>query len=293
MDCFLNGHYVDVKDARISALDRGLLFGEGLFETWRTYRGRPFAVEEHLRRMRRSARALGIPFDANEPWRQRTIRLAKRNRLQHRSGALRLTITRGAGPVTLIPGRTGRPTRLMLFRPLEAGLGRARSEGIAVHLHSFGAGVHAGMRQLKTVNYLPAVIARSEARRLGCFESLYRLEDGTILEGTTSNVFVVRRGRLLTTAVDRGVLPGVTRAFVLKLAARIATVSERRLTLRDLREADEMFLTSSTIEVLPIVRVDKRRIANGEPGPITKVLQQRYRRMVARRLECRVEDLGD
>lgn len=221
------------------------------------------------------------------------MRLAKRNGLAHRSGALRLTITRGPGPVTLIPGPPTKPTRLMLFRPLEAGLGRARREGIAVHLHAFGADVHAGMRQLKTVNYLPAVIARSEARRLGCFESLYQLEDGTILEGTTSNVFVVRRGRLLTTPVERGVLPGVTRALVIRLAARSTEVREKRLRRRDLEEADEMFLTSSTIEVLPIVRVDKRRVGDGRPGPITRQLQQAYRRMVARRLECGVEDLGD
>ncbi|RMD84688.1 MAG: 2-keto-4-methylthiobutyrate aminotransferase, partial [Candidatus Dadabacteria bacterium] len=158
MYCFLNGRYVDVRQARISPLDRGFLFGEGLFETWRTYRGRPFAVAEHLRRMQRSARALGIPFDPNEPWEARTLRLARLNGLARRSGAVRLTITRGPGPVTLLPRRPYRPTRLMVFRPLEPGLAEARRKGVAACLHPFGAGVHAGLRQIKTVNYLPAIV---------------------------------------------------------------------------------------------------------------------------------------
>ncbi len=291
--CFLNGRYVDVREASISALDRGFLFGEGLFETWRTYQGRPFAIEEHLRRMNRSARALGIPFDPNEPWRARTLRLSRLNGMTGRSGAVRLTVSRGAGPVTLIPEGVRRPTRLMLFRPLEPGLGRARREGVAVHLHPFGAGVHPGLRQIKTVNYLPAVIARSEARKRGCFESLYRLDDGTILEGTTSNIFIVRRGRLLTSPVAAGVLPGVTRGLVLRIAGKVVETRETRLRDSDLLGADEAFLTSSTIEVLPVVRVGRRRIGDGRPGPLTRELQRRYRELVARRLDLPVDRLGD
>ncbi len=293
MYCFLNGRYVDVRDARISALDRGFLFGEGLFETWRTYRGRPFAIEEHLRRMNRSARALGIPFDPGEPWHGRTQRLSRMNRMTGRSGAVRLTISRGAGPVTLIPGRVRRPTRLMLFRPLEPHLGRARHDGVAVHLHPFGAGVHPELRRIKTVNYLPAVIARTEARKQGCFESLYRLDDGTILEGTTSNIFVVRRGRLFTSPLAAGVLPGVTRGLVLRIAEKITEVRETRLRESDLLQADEAFLTSSTIEVLPVVRVDRRPLGGGRPGELTRELQKRYRQLVARRLDLPVERLGD
>ncbi len=293
MYCFLNGRYMDVRDARISALDRGFLFGEGLFETWRTYRGRPFAIEEHLRRMNRSARALGIPFDPGEPWHTRTLRLARLNRMSTRSGAVRLTISRGAGPVTLIPERVRRPTRLMLFRPLEPNLGRSRRNGVAVHLHSFGAGVHPALRQIKTVNYLPAVLARAEARKRGCFESLYQLDDGTVLEGTTSNIFVVRRGRLITSPVAAGVLPGVTRSLVLAIAKQVAEVRETRLRESDLLEADEAFLTSSTIEVLPVVRVGRRRLGSGRPGELTRELQKRYRELVARRLDLPVERLGD
>lgn len=288
---YLNGRYVSEADAMISALDRGFLFGEGLFETWPTYRGRPFGLAEHLTRITKSARALGIPFDPNEPWETRTKKLARLNKLTHTQGAVRLTVTAGAGPVNLVPTKSTKPTRLMLFRPLEPGLCDARNDGIRVHLLSAGSGVNVGMRQLKTLNYLPAVIGKVEARKRGCFESLYRLSDDTVLEGTTSNFFVIKNGRLFTTPVGEGVLPGVTRAFAIKLAKRITEVREQRITVDDIMSADEVFLTSSTVEVAPIVGVGRKRIANGKPGELTREIQRRYREMVARRTGLSVDEL--
>lgn len=291
--CFLNGRYLETGRARVSALDRGLLFGEGLFETWRTYRGKPFALREHLRRMSRSAKKLGIPFDPDEPWGTRTVKLARLCGLADSGGALRLTITRGSGQLSLIASRTVNPTRLMMFRPLEAGLAKARRRGVAVHLADFGHGVFPAMRQTKSVNYLPAVLARAEARKRGCFESLYRLSDKTVLEGTTSNVFVVKRGRLLTPPVAAGIIPGVTRSLVIKLAGRVTEVIERRVTEADLFGADELFITSSTIELVPVVRVDRRRVGKGGRGPLTAELQSRYRGFVARRLGLEAAKLGE
>jgi branched-subunit amino acid aminotransferase/4-amino-4-deoxychorismate lyase len=291
--CFLNGRYVETSRASVPALDRGFLFGEGLFETWRTYKGRPFALREHLERMAKSARDLGIPFDPDEAWEGRTLKLARLNGMTGGGGAIRLTITAGPGALSLVPGPARRPTRLMLFRPLEPGLAAARAGGVGVHLLDFGSGVNATLRRLKTLNYLPAVIGKVEASRRGCFESLYRLADSTVLEGTTSNFFVVKNGSLSTTPVADGILPGVTRATVIKLAARMTRLRERRLTVDDLYAADEMFLTSSTIEVVPIVRVGRRRIANGKVGELTHELQQRYRRHVARRFGVRVDELGE
>jgi D-amino acid aminotransferase len=289
---YLNGRYVGEADARISALDRGFLFGEGLFETWPTYRGRSFGLREHLARLAKSARALGIPFDAGAPWETRTRKLARLNGFTQTQGAVRLTVTAGPGPVMLVPAPgPRRPTQLMLFRPLEAGIRQARADGMRVHLQPAGSGVHAGMRQLKTLNYLPAVIGKREAKRRGCFESLYELSDGTVLEGTTSNFFVVKNGRLITTPVDDGVLPGVTRAFVMRVAKRLSVVEQRRVTTDDLITADEMFLTSSTVEIAPIVGVDRRRIRDGRPGELTRELQERYRALIARRTGLSVEEL--
>ena len=290
--CFLNGRYLSTRDAKVSALDRGLLFGEGLFESWRTYRGRPFALHEHLARMQRSARFLGIPFDADEPWDRRSRELARRNGAGDGASLIRLTVTRGAGPFELLPSQASKPTRLMLLRPVEDNLATARRDGVAIHIVTCGEGVDGDMRQLKTLNYLPAVIARSQARDRGCFEAVYSLKDGTILEGTTSNLFIVKRGRLLTTPVQAGVLPGVTRAIVLKLARRCADVQERRLTADDLANADEVFLTSSSIEIVPVTRTSRRRLAGGAVGELTCELQARYRRTVARRTGLPVDELG-
>jgi len=290
--CFLSGRYVETRKATIPALDRGFLFGEGLFETWCTYRGRPFALREHLKRMATSARAIGIPFDPSEDWAGRTLELARRNGMLGCGGAVRLTITRGPGPVTLVPAAVQKPTQLMLFRPLEPGLAEARRDGVAIHLLDFGKGVNPNLRKLKTLNYLPAVMGKIAARDRGCFESLYVLQDGSVLEGTTSNFFIVKRGRLITTPIEHGILPGVTRALVMKIAGRLLPIEERRLAKQDLYDADEMFITSSTIEVVPVLRVGRRRVGHAAPGAVTRELQARYRRYVARRLGMRVEELG-
>jgi branched-subunit amino acid aminotransferase/4-amino-4-deoxychorismate lyase len=242
--------------------------------------------------MAKAAKLLGIPFDPTENWEKRSLELARRNGMSGDGGAVRLTVSAGPGEVSLIPKTFGQPTTLMLFRPLEPGLKTARTEGVGVHLMDFGAGVNAQLRNMKTVNYVSAVMGKVAAQAHGCFESLYRLEDSTVLEGTTSNYFVARRGKLYTTPVADGILPGVTRALTLGLANGLVPVVERRLTERDLLAADEAFLTSSSIEVVPIVRVGKRRIAKGRPGELTRELQHRYRRMVARRLGISVEELG-
>ncbi len=291
--CFLNGRYLDAREATISVLDRGFLFGEGLFETWRSYRGRPFAVAEHLARLTRSARALGIPFDANEPWERRTRTLLTRNGLTDGGAAVRLTITRGPGPPVLIATTAHKPTRLMLARPLEPGLAQLREEGVAVHLAKPAKMAHGALEGLKTLNYLPAVVGKTDARARGCFESVYRTDDGRVLEGTTSNLFVYDGSTLATTALDEGVLPGITRDMVLRLARKLVPVVERRLTTDDLAAAKEIFLTASTIEVLPVTRVGRRRVSRGRVGPITRELQQRYRTLVSERVGLPVERLGE
>jgi D-amino acid aminotransferase len=290
--CFLNGRYLDVRDARISPQDRGFLFGEGLFETWRTYRGHPFVMEEHLGRMAGSARELGIPFDTQEPWGPRTRQLARRNRLADTGAAIRLTITRGPGPWSLVPPPARNPTRYMTIRALDPALADHRRNGVAVHTMSFGSGVNDSLRQIKSVNYLPAILGKIEAAERGCFETLYRLRDGTVLEGTTSNIFAVCGGRLVTPPTHHGLLPGVTRSVVLSLARRLTTVEQRRLTIDELLGADEAFITSTSIEVVPVVRVGRRRVGSARPGELTRELQQRYRRHVARRLGLKVEELG-
>lgn len=294
--CYLNGRFVDVSRAKISALDRGFLFGEGLFETWRTYRGEPYAIRDHLERMSRSARRIGIAFDPDEPWEKRCRELTRRAGMLASDGAVRMTITRGHGPVSLVVDKTLEPTTLMLFRPLEPTLAQAKSRGVAILPVSVGTGVSEHWRQVKSLNYLPAILARIQARKHGCFEAVYHTETrrGTsVLEGTTSNVFIVRRGVVRTAPISAGLLPGVTRRKTLRLARRIASVKEDLFSVEELAGADEVFLTASSIEVVPVVRVGKRKVASGRPGPVTLEIQRMYREEVARVLGMALEDLGD
>ncbi len=291
--CYFNGKFGDVAKARISPLDRGFLFGEGLFETWRTYSGRPYGISEHLARMARTAKQIGIAFDPDEPWEQRSTELARRNHMLKSDGAVRMTITRGRGPISLVVEATEDPTRLMLFRPLEPGLGIAKRDGVAIHLVSVGSGVSERQRQIKSLNYLPAILARTQARERGCFEALYHLDNGKVLEGTTSNIFVVRRGVVRTTPISMGLLPGVTRHKVIKLTRSITKLREEVLTLDDLLAADEVFLTSSSIEIVPVVRVGRRKVGKGSVGEITRQLQLDYRKAVARQLDIPIESLGE
>ena len=298
--CWFNGKFVDVAKARISPLDRGFLFGEGLFETWRTYRGQPYGLADHLARMAGSARQIGIPFDPSEPWEERSIELARRNGMLHCDGAVRMTVTRGHGPVALLPSRTEEPTSLMLYRPLDPTLAVARRDGVGIYLENVGSGVSEKQRQIKSLNYLPAILARREAAKQNCFEAVYHTEGtgrgdrGTVLEGTTSNVFVVRRGEVWTAPISAGLLPGVTRRKTLRLARKVTTVHEERFSVKDLMAADEVFLTASSIEVVPVVRVGRRhRIGDGRPGPVAREVHRLYRAEVMRKLGLGAGDFDD
>lgn len=261
---FLDGRFVDGRAARVSALDRGFLYADGLFETIRIYRGHPYALAEHLARIEDAARKIRLPFPGSSSWWRETIaRLLARNGLARSDAAVRITVSRGVGGDGLVFPRITRPTVLIVARPLAAGLDEMRRSGVAVALLGFHPG-HDGLLQgLKTTDYLTAAIGKTIARERGAFEGLYQRK-GEILEGTTSNLFVVRRGRVKTPALSRGILAGTTRDRVIALARehRIP-ICEGRVTTRELLDADEAFLTASTIEVLPIARVDGRPIGTG------------------------------
>lgn len=273
--------------ATISALDRGFLYGDGLFETVRAYAGEPFALREHVRRLARSARVFRIPFEADPGyWRPRVRRCLRANGLHAVDAAVRLTISRGAGPFGIVPSPKLRPTTMLLATPLDPRLARAQAEGVAICFFPFRL-VAGTLPSHKTLHYLPAVLGKMIARRRGAWEALYLATDDTVLEGTTSNVFAVEGGRLITPPLG-GILPGVTRHLLTTIARRAGVpLIERRLTRAELLGADEVMLTASTIEVLPVVRVERTRIGDGRPGPVTLALQERYRRHVAATLAKR------
>lgn len=277
----LNDRLLPAARATISALDRGFLYGDGLFETVRTYGGRPFGLEQHLARLARSARAFRIPFDRDVAyWRPRVARLLRANGLQESDAAVRLTVSRGAGALGLTPPPGLTPTILLVASALDPRLAAAQARGVTVSFFPYRL-VTATLPSHKTLHYLPAVLGKMLAAHAHAWEALYLAADDTVLEGTTSNVFMVRRGALVTPPLH-GILPGVTRRFLASVARRARIeLREAVVTRRELIAADEVFLTASTIEVLPVVRVERRRIGDGTPGPLTRRLQLEYRRLVA------------
>lgn len=274
---FVDGAFVAAARATISVYDRGFQFADAVFETIRAYRGEPFALVEHLARLRLGARTLGFAAPNRDAWWRRAIReLLRRNALLERDAAVRITLTRGADGRTLLPGGRTRPTIVMTLRPLDPRLARLRRTGAAVVTVPFHPGIGGLLGATKTTDYATAVVAKDAARRRRAFEAVYLLPGDRIGEGTTSNVFAVRRGRILTPPAGGGILPGVTRARVIALARGAGiTLFERSLTRAELLEADEVFLTATTIEVMPVRTIDGRRVGGGA-GPVTRRLQDLY-----------------
>jgi len=279
---WLNGRFVPAQRARVSALDRGLLHGDGLYETWRTYEGWPFAVAAHLARLGRAARLLGLPAPGPAPrWTRRSSALVRRNGFA--DAAVRLTITRGDAGDMLVPTRRTRPTVLLTVRALPEDLARQQRDGIRVILLPFPRDAGPPWGGFKLLGHVSAIVGRQLALRRRAGEALYVTPDGSLTEGTTSNLFVVEDGVVKTPPLTSGVLPGVTRSLVCSLARRAgARVSETPLTGRHLARAAEAFVTASTIEIVPVVRVGGRPIGRGVPGPITRLLQAHYADTVAR-----------
>jgi branched-subunit amino acid aminotransferase/4-amino-4-deoxychorismate lyase len=278
---WLNGRVVRAREARVSALDRGLLHGDGVYDTWRTYGGRPFAVAAHLRRLAAATRVLRLPTPGGAAlWEARCVRLVAANRL--RDAAVRLTLTRGDAGAALVPVRRARPTILLIVRPLPSDLAHSQAAGVGVILLPFPRDATPPWGGLKLVGHPSAVAGRLAATRRGAAEGLYVTAEGEVTEATAANLLVVERDAVVTPPLAAGVLPGVTRDIVLGLARRAGlVVREEPVSVARLRAASEVALTASTIEVLPVIRLDGRRVGRGRPGPVTRFLQARYAARVA------------
>jgi branched-subunit amino acid aminotransferase/4-amino-4-deoxychorismate lyase len=277
---WLNGRIVRGARARLPVTDRGLLYGDGLFETTRVYQGHAFLLPLHLARLRRSARTLGIPVRGSiRYWRGVIGQLLRANRLT--DAAVRFTVTRGRAE-GLSPSKRPHPTVLIQVREVDPGLKAGQVRGVVACLLPFDRGP-AFLAPHKTLAYLPAVLGRREAHRQGAEEGLYVTTDGFVTEAATANVFACCQNRIRTPR--SGVLPGITRSLVIELARALGyRVEEQPLPRRLLTAATEIFLTSSIVEVLPVSRIGNRRVGTGIPGPVTRTLQEAYSARVARAL---------
>ncbi|MHB8078568.1 MAG: aminotransferase class IV [Candidatus Krumholzibacteriia bacterium] len=288
MVVYLNGAFLEAADARVSLFDGGYLYGDGLYETLRLYAGRPFDLAGHLARLTRELALLGYG------WRPDAAaigtiftELARRNGLLAVDARARLTISRGGSPedplpLAPLPGATETVSAWTL--PLAPDLPAWQENGVAVCVMKspFARG---NFPQLKTLNTLPPVMALRFAHGEGCQEAILVDRQGKLLEGTTSNLFLVHGDRLTTPPARLGLLAGRTRALVLHLAAAAGlAVDETACDRRDLLTAGEAFLSGSVKEIVPIVRAEGRPVGSGRPGPVTQDLQRRYRQAVAESL---------
>ncbi|GIW97000.1 MAG: branched chain amino acid aminotransferase [Pirellulaceae bacterium] len=281
IEVFINGHYYPKEDAKISVYDHGLLYGDGVFEGMRAYSGRVFRLQEHLIRLEESAAAilLTIPL-SREELAEAVKDTLKRNNLQ--DAYIRLIVTRGAGSLGLDPARTSNPQVIIITDHIELYPRELYEQGLKIITASTIRNHPAALSpRIKSLNYLNNIMAKLEGRQAGCMEALMLNVRGEVAECTGDNIFIVRRGQLLTPPIDAGILEGITRNAVMELARNAGvTVRETTLTRHDVYVADECFLTGSAAEVIPVVEVDQRTIGTGSVGPVTRRLMQDFHQLV-------------
>jgi branched-chain amino acid aminotransferase len=272
----IDGTLRSPEEATVSVYDRGFLYGDSVFETVRTYGGEPYALDEHMARLVRSAERVFIPMPVPPAAFAMEVRLAVRAARNPESYA-RAMLTRGAGPVGLDPALAGAPLRVVLVEPLVPLPASVYRDGVGVVTVRTQRAADAA-QGAKVGNYLASLLALKQAKAAGAHEALVLDAAGRVVEGTTSNVFLVRGGEIVTPPVEAGILPGITRAHLLEVAAELGRVVRfEAITPEDVLAADEVFLSSSLREVVPVVAVDGRRVGGGAPGPVTRALHAAFR----------------
>lgn len=278
----VNGRIGDAETAVVPVLDHGFLYGEGVYETLRTYNRRPFLLERHLDRLRDSAAAIGMTVPLTD--RQLAARIAETAAAAKFDGEryIRLLVTRGVGELSYDPRACGEPTIVIIVKPHADTPPEVQARGIGIVVSSVMRNHPAAVDpRIKSNNLLNNALAMQEALRKGAVEALMRNHRGEISECSQSNFFLVRGGEVLTPPLEAGLLEGVTREFTFEVARDIGVPARHAvLADADLASADEMFITSTTREVLPVTSVDGRPVGTGSPGPVTRALAAGFRARV-------------
>ena len=270
MEIYLNGEFVSKENAKVSVFDHGLLYGDGVFEGIRIYNNRVFRLERHLARLYRSAKYIALDIGMSmEEMTHVVVETCRRNGT--RDGYIRLVVTRGTGTLGLSPASCPKPTVFCVVDKLAIYPPEFYEKGLALLTVSTRRNlVEALDPQLKTLNYLNQILATLEAKRSGFEEALMLNSRGYVAEASADNIFLIKGKQLLTPATHLGALPGITREAVLELAPRLGLEPcEAHITLQEVYNADECFLTGTAAEVVPVIEVDGRTIGDGKPGPVT------------------------
>jgi branched-chain amino acid aminotransferase len=280
---YINGKYFSKEDAKISVYDHGLLYGDGVFEGMRTYSNKVFRLVEHIDRLYESARAilLTIPMSKQEMIDavKKTVELSGLS-----DSYIRLVVTRGSGSLGLDPNRTSDPQVIIIVDLIALYDRKYYDEGLKIITASTIRNHPAALSpRIKSLNYLNNIMAKLEGLQAGCMEAIMLNHKGEVAECTGDNIFIVKKGQLLTPSADSGILEGITRNAILELATTLKIPArETTLTRHDLLVADECFLTGSAAEVIPVVCIDSRPIGDGKVGPTTKQLMIEFKKLVVR-----------
>jgi branched-chain amino acid aminotransferase len=278
---YLNGRFVTREQARVSVFDHGFLYGDGIYETMRAYGGTLFLLKKHLARLKHSADAISLtlplPLDKIGDALNESVSI---NKL--REAYVRLHISRGPGEIGLDPALCAAPTMVITAKPFHDYPTAYYEHGVSVAIVTTRRNHPLALPpSIKGTNFLNNILAKIEAIHARAYEGIMLNWEGYVAEGTISNLFMVRKGVLYTPHLDTGILEGVTRDLVLRLAKRKKVpVREAMLRPKDILSADECFITNTTMEIMPVTAIDKKKIGKGKPGPVTAALHQAYQKEV-------------
>lgn len=276
---YLNDRFVDEKEACVSVFDHGFLYGDGVYETIRSYGSRIFMRDQHLSRLRRSADAIGLRIPYLD-WPALLDEAMTRNDVGNGQvdAYIRITISRGTGDIGLDPALCPNPTIVIMTKPLISPSPEQYRTGVSLIVAKTRRNLPSALDpQIKATNFLNNILAKQEAIAAGAFDSVLLNWESHLTECTVSNLFFVKDRRLCTPSLSCGILDGITRSIILTLAREgQIPAKEGAYTVADLQEADECFLSNTSMEVMPATRLDHRPIGKGNPGPITQQLHQLF-----------------
>ncbi len=274
---YINGELVPESEAKISVFDHGFLYGDGVFEGIRAYRGVVFKLREHIERLYDSAKFLRIEIPmSKEDLMEAILETVRRNGLS--DCYIRVVVTRGVGDLGLDPRKCGKPSIIIIARPMAPLLGKRVVSLIISSVRRDG--VDATNHQAKSLNYLNNILAKLEAINAGADDAVMLDSRGFVSEATGENIFIVKDERIMTPPPTSGILSGITRDCVIELARRLGyEVVERELTPFELLTADEVFLTGTAAEIVPVESVNGRKIGERVPGPVTERLIREFEKL--------------
>ncbi len=276
----MNGKLVPEQEAVISVFDHGYLYGDGVFEGIRAYNGRVFKLEEHVRRLYESAHSIMLPIPySQEEMIKAVVDTVNANKLTE--AYIRLVVSRGVGDLGLDPRKCKESQVVIIADKIVLYPEELYEEGLTVITVATRRNIADALDpKLKSLNYLNNIHAKIEANRAGVLEALMTNSQGYISEGTGDNIFIYRKGKLITPPPYLGILEGITREAVIELAEEEGIpLQEAPFTRHDVYVADECFLTGTAAEVIPVIEADMRTIGTGKPGPVTRTLMEKFREL--------------